>query len=306
MTSQEEHASESDLEQRHRPSEVASRPATATSWAIRHRVLVTVLVLLALLVYNTAASFFNGFLLPSTTTVVLIAIALWVLLWWPSFAIKSSPPAPISQEQVASEQKEIEAELDKIDKYGVAKVIRLSRLELARFYNLTIGQTQGSYRWALLASWLGLLVIAAGVLELFGIITPLSHSKSGSSSLGTPAGSIVTISAGAVVEVVSVLFLGVYRNVNRRFSYFYDRQMHLYGILMASRISAGMKDSDSANKIIIEQITARTWNPEEEQQPKIQGRPWRPSQNGQVPALPEANSSNSNRSRPRTRSDDAR
>ena len=259
------------------------------SWWQRHRVLAVILALVALLIYSQVYNIF-GFdvLLPSPTLVALALLALWIL---PARAIHPNVATPIShagstieqkiiEDQAVSEQKVIEAELDETDHEGIGKVIRLSSLELKRFYSLSIGQTQGSYRWALLASWLGLLVILAGVLELFGILGPLTHAKSQSSSLATPTNSLVTISAGAVVELVSVLFLSVYRSANRRFSYFYDRQMHLYSILMAYRMSAGMKNPDSCRQTIIKEIATRIWSLEEEQRTRFPKRVRGRSQNG--------------------------
>lgn len=223
-------------------------------WARRHSTFTLTLVLLVALIYTEASQII--YFLPSPVLVVVTLLAWW---WWQWSGSLTRATIPVRPQEAAEDQQTLERELGQSDSDGVGKIIRLSRFELDRFYNLTIGQTQGSYRWALVASWLGLLVILSGILQLFGILAPLNHSTSKSAVLATPTTSLVTISAGAVVELVSVLFLTVYRSADRRFSYFYDRQMHFYSVFIASRISAGMNNPDATKRMIVEKILTAKW-----------------------------------------------
>ena len=240
------------------PHHEVARPGPAGTrfgrWVRRHSAFTLTMVLLVALIYTEASQII--FFLPSPVLIIVTLLAWW---WWQSSGSLTRATTPVSPKEVTDDQRTLEAELGQSDSDGVGKIIRLSRFELDRFYNLTIGQTQGSYRWALVASWLGLLVILSGILQLFGILAPLSHSTSKAAPAPTATTSLVTISAGAVVELVSVLFLTVYRSADRRFSYFYDRQMHLYSVFIASRISAGMSNPDATKRLIVDQILTAKW-----------------------------------------------
>jgi hypothetical protein len=148
-------------------------------------------------------------------------------------------------------QQSIEAELETKDKAGLIPLIRYSRLQLEAYYRIGLDQTHRSFRYSIIAMWVGFIVIISGVginflpisiRELFAV----SNVKD------------ISISGGTVIEIISALFLWVYQSSINQLTYFYNRQMDNHNVLICQRIAETMKKSDDTKKVIIEKILERS------------------------------------------------
>lgn len=147
-------------------------------------------------------------------------------------------------------QKSIEIELDNNDKAGLIPIIRYSRLQLEAYYRIGLDQTHRSFRYSIIAMWIGFFVIISGV---------------GINFLPTSIRSLfevsnvrdISIAGGTVIEIISALFLWVYRSSINQLTYFYNRQMDNHNVLICQRIAETMEKSDESKKVIIEKILER-------------------------------------------------
>jgi len=67
----------------------------------------------------------------------------------------------------------------------------------------------------------------------------------------------VSVAGGIVIEIISALFLWVYRSSLQQLTYFYNRQMDNHSVMICQRIAETMKDSDETKKVIVEKILER-------------------------------------------------
>lgn len=204
---------------------------------------------------------FNTFL-PSITVMLLATL---LVIGFPAL----TPTAPDLQRdnqpliEADDALRKFEAEFASNDPIGLGQVIRLSRLELDKFYQLTLGQARGSYRYAVLASWLGFGVIILGLLQGMGVLpAPSREMAEGVANSNATTSVTVTMAVGAVMELVSGLFLWVYRSADRRFGYFYDRQMHFYSVFICTKLAMEMTTKDESMASIIDRILTTTWGTE--------------------------------------------
>lgn len=164
----------------------------------------------------------------------------------------------------AQVEDELKAELkDLKDTSGLVSMVRYSRIQLKPYYKIGITQTQRSFRYSVIAMWIGFAVILAGIGIWF--IDPGTLKKFGLHSPDPNVTHLVVLS-GAVIEVISALFLWVYRSSIRQLNYFYNRQMYNHSVLMCHRITATMQasSSDDVKKAIIDKILDKTWALEQE------------------------------------------
>jgi hypothetical protein len=135
------------------------------------------------------------------------------------------------------------------DKSSLMPIIHYSRKQLDSYYSIGLEQTERSFRYSIIAMWIGFLVIVVGIAI---VLMPSATAR-------TTDLHIITIASGTVIELVSGLFLWVYRSSIKQLNYFYDRQMVLHSILLCDRISGGMTNPDAMRKLIIENILENTW-----------------------------------------------
>src|SRR3546814_11052834 len=89
------------------------------------------------------------------------------------------------RQQVASAretQRDIERELTRNDPHGLVLMLSYSRAMLNEYYAIAMSQAQRSFRYCLIAMWLGFLVLIAGVLDNFVPLTEILFP--GSSEIG--------------------------------------------------------------------------------------------------------------------------
>jgi len=147
-----------------------------------------------------------------------------------------------------NKQKDYEVALKESDSEDLIPLINYSRLELNQYHEIGLHQTQKSYSFSIIAMWIGFLIIAFGILSY---IIPSSYINK---ELINGNFQILTISSGIIVEIISALFLWIYRSSINRLTYFYNRQVFIHNALFAFKIANTMKEPDTSKKIIVEKI----------------------------------------------------
>lgn len=77
--------------------------------------------------------------------------------------------------EVKEVQTDLESQLEKEDTSGLIPLIRYSRVQLEAYYTIGLSQTQRSFRYSVIAMWIGFIIIVGGIihyvvpLEQFGI-----------------------------------------------------------------------------------------------------------------------------------------
>ena len=161
--------------------------------------------------------------------------------------------------KASKKQDELEQKLIEEDTTGLIELVRNSRLQLREYYYTGHSQAEKSFRFSIVAMWIGFGVIITGVavyiFQIFG----------NSSSSPTEGVHILTVASGAVIEVVSGLFLWVYSRSIRQLTAFYDRQSYNHHIVMCTKIAERADKSDDLRKLIVERVLEHSWAfPEEE------------------------------------------
>lgn len=143
------------------------------------------------------------------------------------------------------------------DRTGLIALVRYSRLQLESYYTIGLGQSQRSFRYSILAMWIGFFIITGGILLY---VLPVR-----SATEPAPNIQLLTIASGTVIELISALFLWIYRSSIGQLTYFYNRQMYLHSVLVAMRIADTMTDSDATKRFVVERIL----DPDAHAQPKL-------------------------------------
>lgn len=151
-------------------------------------------------------------------------------------------------QSVNQAQTELERDAEERDQDGIVEILRLSRLELDRWYTITLKQNRQSFRYAVLAMWVGFAILGVGLASAFGV-TGLSDSSSAPLDIH-----FVVLASGTIVEFIAGLFLWIYRQSQDQFRYFYDRQMNGYGVLMAFRVANSMTEPDASKASVVETL----------------------------------------------------
>lgn len=150
-------------------------------------------------------------------------------------------------------QTKVEDQLEKEDVTGLIPLVRYSRVQLEAYYTIGLKQTQRSFRYSIIAMWIGFIIIVGGILHY---VVPLE--KLGITPIKTDI-NVLILAGGGIIELISALFLWVYRNSIAQLTYFYNRQMHTHNILLCYRIADSMQSKDETKKIIVEKVLERTW-----------------------------------------------
>jgi hypothetical protein len=163
-----------------------------------------------------------------------------------------------TQEAVRKTEQDAINQLEKKDTAGLLPLLRYSRAQLDAYYHLGLRQTKGSYYNAVIAMWLGFLVICVGIFLYVGPVEYL-HLQRPTSDF------YILILAGAVIiEFVSALFLWVYSSTTGQLTYYYDLQMHNHIAILCFRIASTMQaqQADETKRIVIARILEWSARPE--------------------------------------------
>jgi hypothetical protein len=162
-----------------------------------------------------------------------------------------------SEEQLARRVDELgeglaqaESELEKADPAGLVPIVRYSRAQLEAYYKIGLTQTQRSFRYSVIAMWLGFIVILAGLAYQ---VLPMEHLFP---AAGPPRIDITLAAIGGsvVIELIAALFLWVYRSAISQLTYFYNRQLHIHNVLLCFRMAGAMKEPDDTVRAIIDRV----------------------------------------------------
>jgi len=165
-------------------------------------------------------------------------------------------------ERGSTQLEAVEDELKAGDKSGLVPLLRYSRVQLEAYYRIGLTQTQQSFRYSVTAMWIGFGVILAGI-----IVRVVDLKKIGLLPPDKDVTTIVII-AGVVIEVVSALFLWIYRYSAKQLTYFYNRQMYNHSVLMCYRIAESMTSGDEVKKAIAEKVLDKVWVLEQDALPQ--------------------------------------
>jgi len=184
--------------------------------------------------------------------------AIKILAWY-----AEAPAAELSRQvdALAAQQEAKERQLEQADPTGLVHLVTYSRMQLQAYYRMGLTQTQRSFRYSIIAMWLGFAVILIGLLYQ---VVPLPASWSALlDSSGGPAAKadlrVVALAGSTVIELIAALFLWVYRSSIAQLKYFYDRQMHIHNVVMCHRIAGAMKEPDATLAKIVDKVLERTW-----------------------------------------------
>lgn len=153
-------------------------------------------------------------------------------------------------DEIDKERLTYEDKLEKTDSELLIPLITYSKLELETYYKLGLSQTQKSYKYSILAMWIGFLLIIFGIVIY---IIPSNILKIDNGEISEKI-KFITMASGVVLELISGLFLWIYKNSITQLNYFYSRQIFIHNSLFAFRVAQTMKDSDEAKKEIVSKI----------------------------------------------------
>lgn len=161
-------------------------------------------------------------------------------------------------------QDQIEHDLLTNDPYGLVPILSYSRAMLSEYYAIAMSQAQRSFRYCLIAMWLGFVILVAGVLDSFVPLTGFLAPQPGEGAAGRQMGDTndLVLITGVVIEFIAAAFLWVYRFTIQQQTYYYRRQFRLHNALLAHRLTAGMGQAkDDAIKLIVERLLEDTESP---------------------------------------------
>lgn len=159
-------------------------------------------------------------------------------------------------DRLSIEQSAAERLLEDSDRTGLIPLVRYSRMQLEAYYKIGLSQTQRSFRYSLIAMWIGFVVILAGLVYQ---VLPLEHLFPSKTATSKADITVVAVAGSAIIEIVAALFLWVYRSSIVQLTYFYNRQMHIHNVVMCYRMASVMKEPDSTVHSIIEKVLEQTW-----------------------------------------------
>ncbi|WP_201552154.1 TRADD-N-associated membrane domain-containing protein [Psychrobacter immobilis] len=138
--------------------------------------------------------------------------------------------------------------LDESDAEKLIPLITHSRIELEQYYSIALHQTTKSFRYSIGAMTIGLIIIFLG---MFSYIFPNDFLNN---EVRNGNFQPLVITSGIVLELISVIFLSIYKTSLGRLTYFYDRQVFIHNAMFAFKISKTMEEQDVSKKLIVEKI----------------------------------------------------
>lgn len=140
--------------------------------------------------------------------------------------------------------------LEQIEK-KLFQVIKYRRESLNYYYNTNFNQTKKSYRYSIIAMFIGFIIIIIGIISAFGFFDIVS------TDIKETEINNVVIAGGVIAEMISALFLWIYNASSKQLMYFYSQQIQAHNALISFIISGTMKketEEDKAKEKIIECI----------------------------------------------------
>lgn len=151
-------------------------------------------------------------------------------------------------QSVEQKQANFENIIGQKDTEGLLPLVTYSRLELEQYYLIGIEQAQKSYNNSIIAMWIGFVIIIFGIVSYILPFSLVNEDFQGGNF------QILTIGSGVVIELVSALFLFIFRSSTNQLTYFYNRQIFIHNALLSYKMATSMSDPDAAKKAIIDKI----------------------------------------------------
>lgn len=125
-------------------------------------------------------------------------------------------------------------------------LLRYSRAQLDAYYAMGLQQTQGSYRNAIIAMWLGFAILLVGI---FAYTVPVNVPW-----LREPSGNfaLIVLASAVIIEVVAALFLWTYRSTIGQLTFYYQLQMRNHAAIQSFAIANTMQKPDGAKRAVID------------------------------------------------------
>lgn len=191
-----------------------------------------------------------------------------------SYAADSARQMDSKVAQARSAQDEVEEklhEIEKDDQSGLIQLVKYSRLQLEQYYVIGLHQTTQTFWFSITAMFLGFAVIMASVLPI--VLPSMFNTKQ---IAVNPNVNIVVAVSGLIIEVISALFLWMYRSSMAQLTYFYNRQMYLHNVLVCVRIASGMKSGEEVKSLdvkamIVTKMLDSTWTVDRPPAPDSRG-----------------------------------
>ena len=169
-----------------------------------------------------------------------------------------------AQKSVHETEREAIDKLEQTDAAGLLPLLKYSRAQLEAYYAVGLSQTRRSFFHAVLAMWLGFILLLVGIalyvapVEKLGLKPPAQEFN------------ILILSGAAIIEFISALFLWVYRSTTAQLTYFYNRQMYSHTAILCFRMASAMeKDkADHSRSAIVKKLL--DWN-EKPERPPLEG-----------------------------------
>lgn len=170
-----------------------------------------------------------------------------------------------SMDKVLSEEEKLLNTVEKGDKSGLIPLIKYSRLQLEAYYTIGLSQTRKSFRYSVIAMWIGFVFLIIGFTTYFIPVEKLGLERP--ENINT-----ALIAVGAIIEFISALFLWVYRSSTSQLTYLYNRQMYTHSVVMCYKIAESMTNgADEAKQKIVEKVLEKTWSIERPASPNSKG-----------------------------------
>ena len=169
-----------------------------------------------------------------------------------------------AQRVVRETEQDAISRLEKDDVAGLLPLLKYSRAQLDAYYAIGLNQTRKSFFNAVLAMWLGFILLLIGIALYVGPVEKLGLTRP------EPDFQILILSGAAIIEFISALFLWVYRSTTAQLTYYYKRQMHSHTSILCFRMATTiqtMEKSDEIKKAIIEKVL--DWNEMPERPPLV-------------------------------------
>ena len=200
--------------------------------------------------FSGAFTLFGAFFLVIVPIASLGILSNWFEEVFEVFANEAKKEFQEKIDEIERSRISYEEKLEQTDSEFLIPLITYSKLELETYYKIGLNQTQKSYKYSILAMWIGFIIIVIGIAIY---IAPENQYFKPNEMISDKI-NIVIVASGAILEIVSGLFLWIYKNSMNHLTYFYNRQIHIHNSLFAFRIAQTMENSDEAKKIIVERV----------------------------------------------------
>jgi hypothetical protein len=153
-----------------------------------------------------------------------------------------------AQQAVRETEEDAIRRLEQTDAAGLLPLLKYSRAQLDAYYAVGLNQTRRSFFNAVLAMWLGFILLLVGIALYVGPVDRIGITRPGQDF------QIVILSGAVIIELVSALFLWVYRSTTAQLTYYYRRQMHSHTAILCFRIASTMERPDETKRAIIDKM----------------------------------------------------